>query len=56
MANKIKEVIQEPSKLTEGSSFKLRIKAIMYMTCREMKIFSCTQAKEYTCGQVKGEN
>lgn len=41
MANKIKEIIVEPSKVYESSTFKLKIKAIRYMTCKEMKTKTC---------------
>jgi hypothetical protein len=52
--SKIKEIIVEPSKVYVGSTFKLKIKAIRYMTCKEMKTITCKQAKQYTCKQVKG--
>lgn len=53
--NKIQEIIVEPQKVYVGSTFKLKIKAIRYMTCREMKTITCKQAKKFTCGQAKGD-
>lgn len=52
--SKIIEKIVEPSKINVGSTFKLKIKVIRYMTCKEMKTITCKDAKQYTCGQVKG--
>ena len=56
MANKIQEIIVEPSKIIAGSAFKLKVKAIRYMTCLEMKTITCAAAKEFYCSQVKGED
>lgn len=53
--NKIQEIIVEPQKVYVGSTFKLKIKAIRYMTCMEMKTITCKQAKKFTCSQVKGD-
>ena len=55
MANKIKEIIVEPSKVYESSTFKLKIKAIRYMTCKEMKTKTCKEAKTWTCREVDGK-
>ena len=52
--NKIIEKITEPSKVYVGSVFKLKIKAIRYMTCREMKTITCLGAKNYKCKEVTG--
>lgn len=52
--NKIKEIIVEPSKIFVDCMFKLKIKAITYMTCKEMKILTCKEAKKFTCKEVKG--
>lgn len=43
MANKIKEIIVEPSKVYESSTFKLKIKAIRYMTCKEARTWTCRE-------------
>lgn len=37
-----------------GSTFKLKVKVIRYMSCKEMKKLTCKQAKEYACGEVRG--
>lgn len=52
--NKIIEKIVEPSKIITGSIFKLKIKVIRYLTCKEMKSKTCKEAKEFSCGEVKG--
>lgn len=52
--SKIIEKVIEPSKAYAGSTFKLKIKAIRYMTCKEMKEITCLEAKKYTCGEVHG--
>lgn len=54
MANKIIEKIIEPSKIVVGSTFTLKIKAIRYMTCAEMKTITCVAAQEYSCEEVRG--
>ena len=56
MPNKIQEIIVEPSKVYAGSTFKLKVKAIRYMTCLEMKTITCAAASKFTCSQVKGED
>jgi len=53
--NKIIEKIVEPNKVNVGSIFKLKIKVIRYMTCKEMKTITCKQAKKYTCKEVDGK-
>lgn len=55
MANKIKEIIVEPSKVYESSTFKLKIKAIRYMTCEEMQLKTCMESSKWKCKEVKGE-
>ena len=54
MANKIIEKIIEPTKVYVGSSFKLKIKAIRYLTCKEAKTKTCEYMKQFTCGEVRG--
>ena len=51
---KIQEIVIEPEKIYQNTVFKVKVKAIRYMTCKEMKTRSCKQAKNYTCKQVKG--
>lgn len=53
--SKIKEIILEPQKIFVGSTFKLKIKAIRYMTCEEMKNKLCSQAEAWTCREVNGK-
>ena len=54
MANKITEIITEPNKIYFGSTFKLKIKAIRYITCNEAKTKTCNYMKQFTCNEVKG--
>lgn len=54
--NKIIEKIVEPSKIEVGSVFLLKIKAIRYLTYKEIKENKTyTELKEFTFGQVKGD-
>ena len=55
MENKIKEIIVEPEKIYIGSTFKLKIKAIRYMTYNEVKTKTYNQIKNYTYNELKGE-
>lgn len=56
MSNKIKNVLVEPSKIIEGSTFLLKIKAIRYATYEELKTkLTYTTIQDYTYGQLKGE-
>lgn len=52
MANKIKEIIVEPSKVYESSTFKLKIKAIR---CEEMQLKTCIESSKWKCKEVTGE-
>lgn len=54
-ANKITEILVEPNKLKVGSTFKLKIKAIRYMTCEEMKTKTCAESSKWKCKEVAGE-
>ena len=38
-----------------GSSFKLKVKAIRYLTYEELKTMTYEQIKTYTYSQVKGD-
>lgn len=53
--NKITEIIVEPNKVYVGSNFKLKIKAIRYMTYNEVKTKTYNQIKNYTYNELKGE-
>lgn len=56
MSNKIKRVLVEPSKIIEGSTFLLKIKAIRYATYEELKTkLTYITIQDYTYGQLKGE-
>lgn len=53
--NKIIEVITEPTKIQIGSIFKLKVKAINYLTYKEMKIKNYNYFKSIKYGDLKGE-
>lgn len=53
--SKIKEIIIEPLKVYESSTFKLKIKAIRYMTCEEMQLKTCMESSKWKCKEVTGE-
>ena len=59
MHNKIKEIILEPTKINVGSLFKLKIKAIQYLTYLEIKTEDSTNTynklKQFTYKELKGE-
>lgn len=56
MSDKITRVLIEPSKIIEGSTFLLKIKAIRYATYEELKTkLTYTTIQDYTYGQLKGE-
>lgn len=55
MENKIKEIVIEPSKIFEDSIFKIKIKAIRYMTCEEMQLKTCMESSKWKCKEVTGE-
>lgn len=56
MSDKITKVLIEPSKIIEGSTFLLKIKAIRYATYEELKTkLTYTTIQDYTYGQLKGE-
>lgn len=56
MSSKITSVLIEPSKIIEGSTFLLKIKAIRYVTYEELKTkLTYTTLEDYTYGQLKGE-
>lgn len=53
--NKIVEVRTEPSVIYTGQSFKLKVKAIRYLTFEELKELTFTEVAQYTFGELKGE-
>lgn len=53
--SKIIEKIIEPSRVEVGSIFKLKIKAIRYLTYREIKEQAISKLKQFTVTEMKGE-
>lgn len=55
--NKIKEIVIEPSKIYLGSIFKLKVKAIRYLTYQELKENQKTynNTKMYNYKVLKGD-
>ena len=54
MPNKITEIITEPTKLYVGSSFRLKIKVIRYLTYDEVKTKTYKDIKSFTYNEMKG--
>ena len=54
MANKISEILVEPTKLYVGSTFRLKVKAIRYATYAELKTKTYNDIKNYTYNSLKG--
>lgn len=52
--NKIIEVITEPARVETGSKFVLKIKAIRYLTYKEMKNKNYSYYKNYKYKDIKG--
>lgn len=55
MSNKIVEIRLEPTDIYTSQKFKLKVKAIRYLTFNELKTLTFDQVKEYTFGQLKGD-
>lgn len=56
MPSKITKVLVEPSKIFEGSTFVLKIKAIRSVTYQEIKDnLTYATLENYTFNQLKGE-
>lgn len=53
--NKIVEVRIEPNTIYAGDKFKLKVKAIRYLTFEELKELTFTEVAQYTFGELKGE-
>lgn len=51
---KILEIITEPDKITVGSTFKLKVKAIRHIAYEELKAKTYNQIKQYTYNELKG--
>ena len=52
--SKIQEVIVEPNKVEVGSTFKLKVRAINYLTYKEMKTKTYKYFKDYKYRNLKG--
>lgn len=55
MPNKITEVIIEPTTIYTGDRFKLKVKAIRYVTYDELRELTYNQVRNFTWGNLKGE-
>lgn len=55
MSTKIIEKIVEPSKVYIGSTFKLKIKAIRYLTYNELKNMTYQEGKAFIYKTMKGD-
>lgn len=55
--SKIKEIIIEPEKIYSGSIFKLKIKAVRYLTYQELKQKqkNYSNTKKFTYKNLKGD-
>lgn len=51
---KIQEIILEPDKIRVGSTFRLKVKAINYLTYKELKSQNYNYFKDYEYKDVKG--
>lgn len=52
--SKIQEIIVEPNKVKVGSTFKLKVRVINYITYKEMKTKSYRYFKNYKYKNLKG--
>lgn len=52
--SKIQEIIVEPTKVRVGSTFKLKLRVINYITYKEMKTKSYKYYKSYKYKGLKG--
>lgn len=53
--SKIQEIIIEPNCVVVGAIFKLKVKAVEYLTYSEIKELTVEQLKQYTTSELKGE-
>lgn len=52
--SKIQEIIVEPNKIVVGSTFKLKVRVIKYLTYKEMKTKNYKYFKDYKYKDLKG--
>mgnify|MGYP004624807789 FL=1 len=52
--SKIQEIIVEPNKIVAGSTFKLKVRVINYLTYKEMKTKNYKYFKDYKYKNLKG--
>lgn len=52
---KIIEKVVEPERVIVGSTFKLKVKVVRYLTYSEVKKLTVQKLKDFTIGQLKGE-
>ncbi len=52
---KIIEKIVEPNHIEVGSTFKLKVRVIEYLTYSEIKELTVEQLKQYDTSELKGE-
>lgn len=52
--SKIQEIIVEPNKIVVGSTFKLKVRVISYLTYKEMKTKNYKYFKDYKYKDLKG--
>ncbi len=52
--SKIQEIIVEPTKIIVGSTFKLKLRVINYITYKEMKTKNYKYYKSYKYKDLKG--
>lgn len=55
MSNKITNILIEPSRVFTNNKFKLKVKAIRYVTYDELKTLTYNQVRNFTWGNLKGE-
>ena len=56
MANKILDIIVEPTPVYEGSTFRLKVKVKKGLTYEELKRLTYEELKAYTYQDLKGDN
>ena len=52
--SKIQEIIVEPNRIEVGSTFKLKVRVINYLTYKEMKTKNYKYFKDYKYKDLKG--
>ena len=56
MANKILDIIVEPTPVYEGSTFRLKVRVKNGLTYEELKRLTYEELKAYTYQDLKGDN